>query len=421
MSTAPSSSATARPSGHVDAQRLARRIDALAQFGGYSAGGVNRQALTPEDAAGQNQLLAWAADIGLQAETDDIGNLFLRLPGSDPSAPPVMAGSHIDTQPTGGRYDGAYGVLAALEAVEAIARSGVPHRHPIDVVSWMNEEGSRFAPGMSGSAVYAGARDLDTVLATRDEAGITIAQALADVRARMPQLPRRALRSPIAAYIEPHIEQGPLLQNAGLSVGVVTTMQGKITFRVTVQGEAAHAGTSTRAQRKDALLSALACVQALTQALHDEEDVVRLTVGRFSVEPNAPSVVPARVVFSVDLRFPDSARLRSMGDQVRPLCEANCGPCSVQVEELSYAPSLDFSEDIQARLREAAQALRIGYMDLPSSAGHDSRYTSELCPTGMLFIACKDGITHNEDESATEQDMYDGARVLADVLAEMAR
>lgn len=409
------------PSSLVDRQRLADRIDQLAQYGAYSPGGVDRQALTPEDAVAQNRLLDWAEQIGLTAQTDDIGNLFLRLPGSDPDALPVMAGSHIDTQPTGGRYDGAYGVLAALEAVQAIAQSGIAHRHPIDVVAWMNEEGSRFAPGMTGSAVHAGARDLQEALDTTDAQGVSIAQALAQVRAAMPALPRRPLRSRIAAYIEPHIEQGIRLEQAGCSVGVVTTMQGKITCRVTVTGEAAHAGTSTRAQRKDALLSAIACVQALTGAFHDADDIVRLTVGRFSVSPNAPSVVPASVVFSIDLRFPDTTQLRSMGDRIRPLCEAACAPCTVQVEELSYAPSLDFSADIQNLLRQTAQALDIAHMDLASSAGHDSRYASELGPAGMLFIPCRDGITHHDAEFASEDDMYDGARVLADALAALAR
>ena len=202
------------PAGWVDETRLAQRIHDLGRIGAYSETGVNRQALTMADARAQTLLIDWARSIGMTAETDAIGNLFLRLPGTDEDAEPVMAGSHIDTQPTGGRYDGAYGVLAALEAAQAIKLSGYRHRHPIEVVAWMNEEGSRFAPGMTGSAVYAGARSLAEALQTADAEGVTIAEALDQVRANMPPLPQRSLATPLKAYIEPHIEQGPVLEAA---------------------------------------------------------------------------------------------------------------------------------------------------------------------------------------------------------------
>ncbi len=413
--------ASQHPAHFVDSARLARRIDELAQIGAYSSTGVDRQALTPGDAQAQTLLLDWAAQIGMRAQTDAIGNLFLRLEGTDPDAPPVMAGSHIDTQPTGGQYDGAYGVLAALEAVQAIAQSGQRHRHPIDVVAWMNEEGSRFAPGMSGSSVYAGARSLEQTLAVTDAHGVSIADALAQVRAAMPALPMRELRSPVAAYIEPHIEQGTVLEAAGLSVGVVTTMQGKLTFRVTVDGEAAHAGTVPLSRRKDALLAALRCVQEMSERFHDENDVLRLTVGRFSVVPGAPSVVPSQVVFSIDMRHPDSAHLQRLGQQVSSLCEDVAGPCKVAVELLSSAQSLDFDTGICRLLHQAADFLKIDTLDLPSTAGHDSRYLSDICATGMLFIQCRDGQTHNDLEYAAPSHMADGARVLAHALFELAR
>lgn len=409
------------PAHCVDDARLAARIEALAQIGAYSPTGVDRQALTPGDAQGQTLLVKWAEELGMTAYTDAIGNLFLRLAGTDPDAAPVMAGSHIDTQPTGGKFDGAYGVLAAFEAAQAIAQSGQPHRHPIEVVAWMNEEGSRFAPGMSGSSVYAGARTLEETLAVTDAAGVSIAEALAQVRTLMPALPERPLGSPIAAYIEPHIEQGTLLEAAGLSVGVVTSMQGKLTFRVTVQGEAAHAGTVPLSQRKDALLAALRCVLALNTEFHDETDVLRLTVGRFDVTPSAPSVVPSNVVFSIDIRHPDSAHLEALGERVQGLCEENAAPCDVSVTRLSGAPTLDFHPTIRSQLHKAATHLGIEVMELASTAGHDSRYVSDLCPTGMLFIQCRDGQTHNDLEHAEPKHMGDGARILAHALFELAQ
>jgi len=405
----------------VDEARLEQRINELAKIGAFSATGVNRQAYTLGDAKAQTLLIEWAQALGMVAETDAIGNLFLRLPGTDPNAAPVMAGSHIDTQPTGGKYDGAYGVLAALEAAQAIKLSGLDHRHPIDVVAWANEEGSRFAPGMTGSSVYAGARKLEEALQCMDADGVSIAEALAQGRTRMPVLPERALGSPIAAYIEPHIEQGTVLEEANLSVGIVTTMQGKLTFRVTVQGEAAHAGTVPLKQRKDALLAALRCVDEMHRRFHDPSDVLRLTVGRFEVTPNAPSVVASEVLFSIDIRHPDDAHLEALGKQVPQIFEEVCMPCSVKVEQLSSAASLDFDAGVRQALLQSAAEQNIGTLELPSSAGHDSRYVSELCPTGMLFIQCRDGETHNDLEYAAPSHMADGARVLAGAIYEFAR
>ncbi len=419
--TTDNTNAPHHPASWVDAARLAARIDELGQIGAYSDTGVDRQALTLGDAQAQTLLVSWAEKIGMSAHTDAIGNLFLRLPGSDAEAPPVMAGSHIDTQPTGGKYDGAYGVLAALEAAQAIALSGCKHRHPIEVVAWMNEEGSRFAPGMTGSSVYAGARSLKESLEVTDAQGISIAKALQQVRANMPPLPERELRLPVAAYLEPHIEQGTILEAAGLSVGVVTTMQGKLTFRITVQGEAAHAGTVPLLQRKDALLAALRCIDSMHTCFHDPEDILRLTVGRFDVLPGAPSVVPSQVVFSIDIRHPDDAHLQGLGKQISSMFEEASSPCTVQVEQLSSADSLDFDDEICQQLIRSAASLGIGTLELASSAGHDSRYLSAICPTGMLFIQCRNGETHNDLEYAAPSHMADGARVLAHAMFELAQ
>jgi|HigsolmetaGSP11D_1036233.scaffolds.fasta_scaffold01620_6 amidase, hydantoinase/carbamoylase family len=408
-----------QPSAFVDEDRLAARIQAMARIGATPGGGVNRQALTPEDAQAQALLATWGAELGLHPSRDAAGNLFLRMEGSE-GGPAVLSGSHLDTQPTGGRYDGTYGVLAALEAVQAIRESGIVPRRPIDVVAWMNEEGSRFAPGMMGSATYAGARTLDEILGVRDASGTSVGQALAETAARLHHIPSRPLGGSAYAYVEAHIEQGPVLERKGIPLGVVTAIQGKHTFRVTVEGEAAHAGTTRRSERRDALLAACAMVNALVAALHDDEDIVKFTVGRFEVTPGAPSVVASRVVFSIDLRHPDSGRLRELSACVQPICASHAGPCGVTVQRLSAADSLAFPESMRQRLHKAADALGIAHLDLPSAAGHDARFLSSVCPSAMLFIPCRAGITHNEAEYASPADMATGARVLANVLAELS-
>ncbi|MDR5759590.1 allantoate amidohydrolase [Caballeronia sp. LZ035] len=409
-----------RASAFVDEQRLAGRLEAMARIGATEKGGVNRQALSAEDAQAQRELVRWGEALGLEPSVDAIGNLFLRLEGTDAEAAPVLSGSHLDSQPTGGQFDGVYGVLAAFEAVEAIIASGVRPRAPIEVVAWMNEEGSRFAPGMMGSAVFAGARELDEVRAVTDKGGVSVAAALADVRAVLHEVPERALGQRVAAFVEAHIEQGPMLEKEGLTIGVVTGIQGKRTFKVRVDGEAAHAGTSTRAERKDALLAAIAMVQALADAMHDAEDIVKFTVGRFDVKPSAPSVVASSVDFSIDLRHPDSDTLTRLGDRIASICEAHAGVCTVRVTELSTAMSLDFPARMRELIREAAARLDLPHRDILSTAGHDARYLHAVCPSGMIFVPSHLGLTHCEAEFTASADLAAGTRVLADVLVELA-
>ncbi|GAA5236336.1 M20 family metallo-hydrolase [Verticiella sediminum] len=410
-----------RLSAHVKPERLLARLQAMARIGATPRGGVNRQALSAEDAAAQAQLAAWGAERGLAASRDAAGNLFVRLAGARPGLAPVLSGSHLDSQPTGGRFDGVYGVLAAFEVLEAMRDAGFAPARAVEAVAWMNEEGSRFAPGMMGSAVFAGERPLQAVLDTRDADGVSVAEALAACEPALAHVPRRGLGGAVHAFVEAHIEQGPVLEREGMPVGVVTGIQGKHTFRVTVQGEAAHAGTSRRAERRDALLAATAMVQALAAVLHDQADVARFTVGRFEVSPNAPSVVASRAVFSIDLRHPDSATLRALGERVRPVCEAHAGPCEVSVERLSAADSLTFPDAMRARLASAARKLGIPHLALPSAAGHDARYLHAMCPAAMIFVPCRAGITHNEAEHAEPADLVAGTRVLADVLAGLAQ
>jgi beta-ureidopropionase / N-carbamoyl-L-amino-acid hydrolase len=405
---------------HVSGERLWDRLMVLSGFGATESGGVNRQALSDEEIAARAQLVRWAEAIGLEPSTDPLANLFLRYRGTNPALPAVLIGSHIDSQPTGGKFDGAFGVLAALEAVEAIIAGGVRPRRSIEVVSWMNEEGSRFAPGMMGSAGFCDVRELDEILRIRDQTGIAVETALHKVLSAESRVSRRPLGAKPAAFVEAHIEQGPILELEGKTIGIVTGIQGKRTFRVEVAGEKNHAGTTPRGARRDAFVAAVDIVRALHEALWDDEDVVRLTIGMFNVSPNVPSVVPARVVFSLDLRHPDPARLRALGDAIGEVCRTAAGRCAVAVHELLHEPPLEFPLAIRQTIRAVATALQVSCMDIPSGAGHDARYLHYLCPTGMIFIPCKGGISHNEAESILEHHAADGARVLAEVAFALA-
>jgi N-carbamoyl-L-amino-acid hydrolase len=287
-------------------------------------------------------------------------------------------------------------------------------------VAWTNEEGSRFAPGMMGSAAFAGERRLPDMLALRDADGISVAQALAEVAAAETALPRRPLGFPVAAYVEAHIEQGPVLEAVGRSIGVVSSIQGKRTYRVEVTGSPAHAGTVPRAARRDALMAAVDMLAALRSCLWDETDIVRFTVGRLTVTPNAPSVVPAHVAFSIDLRHPDPGTLRLLGDKVAPVCREAAGPCTVEITELLHDLPLEFSRGLRAEMRSIADRLGLTWQDMASGAGHDARHLAALCPTGMIFIPCRDGISHNEAEYASPHEIHAGAQMLAECALRLA-
>jgi N-carbamoyl-L-amino-acid hydrolase len=403
-------------SGAISEQRLWDRHMALARHGATPRGGVNRQALSAEDIEARRTMMAWASEIGCLVSGDELGNFFIRLEGSHPELAPVLTGSHLDSQPTGGKFDGVYGVLAGFEVLQAIRDTGQVPARSIDVVSWMNEEGSRFAPGMMGSAGFAGARTLPEILAVRDSGQRSVEESLAELARALPGLASRPLRTPIRSYIEAHIEQASVLEAHGLPIGIVTGIQGKRTFRVTVTGEESHAGTTPHRRRRDALLSATGMVQALERLCFDPEDITRFTVGMFRVEPNAPSVISGKVVFSIDIRHESSARLVKLGDAVLPLCLAHSGPCDVSIEELSTAMSLEFPESIRSEIERAAARLGLGHMRLLSAAGHDARYLNDHCETGMIFIPCLKGVSHHESESATAADLASGARVLAEVV-----
>lgn len=408
-----------RLSDLVDGDRLWARLMALAAFGARPDGGVDRPALSATEAQARAQIIAWGRAIGLKPYTDQAANLFLRLEGRDPALPPVLAGSHIDSQPTGGKFDGVYGVLAALEAAEAVVKRGEVPARAIEVVAWTNEEGSRFAPGMTGSDLFTGTKTLDDVRAIQDADGVNVGEAIDAILAADDDVPVRPFGLPLAAYVEPHIEQASKLEQAGIPVGIVSGIQGTRRYRVTVKGEAAHAGTALRRDRRDALMAAVRMIAAMDDAALDPDDTL-LTVGLMQVTPNAPSVVPEAVVFSIDLRHPDNAVVDRMDAAIRQIVEEHKGPCTAQLRQIQHSPSLTFPPAMRSVLTEAAHTLGIPCMDVYSAAGHDARQLHYVCPTGMIFVPCRDGISHNPAEWAEPDHLTAGTKVLADTVWTLA-
>ena len=404
----------------VDEARLWQRMMDMAQFGATPAGGVNRAAFSPEDIAARKRLIEWAGEFGFATSTDEIGNLYVRRAGVSSEEPPAVTGSHLDSQPKGGKFDGAYGVVGGFEALEAIERAGIKTRRPIEVVAWSNEEGGRFQPGAMGSAIFAGDYLLEDALSAIDPNGVVLADALKQTLESTPGIARRNMPYDMAGYVEAHIEQGPRLENDNLTIGVVLGVQGLTWYRVEVFGEEAHAGTAPLQGRKDALKSATTMVSALEELMTDDSDTVRFTVGRFECGPGAPSTVPGHVLFTVDFRHPDLATFVDLGGRIKGVCDANARGCEVTVERIIYSEPVIFDPAVIDQVRGATQALDLPYMEMVSGAGHDAMHIAGLCPAGMIFVPCEKGLSHNEAESASAPDLAAGARVLAASLVGLA-
>ncbi|MGZ3341246.1 MAG: hydantoinase/carbamoylase family amidase, partial [Reyranella sp.] len=322
--------------GAVREDRLWQRHADMAKLGGTPKGGVNRQALSAEDAAARNLLASWAKARGFSIFTDAIGNLFVRREGSEPEALPVMSGSHMDSQPTGGRFDGMYGVLAAFEALEALEDAGLKTRRPLIAVAWTNEEGSRFQPGAMGSAVFAGRNRLDDMLIVKDWKGVVLKEALAETLKTAPALMREGQPGfALDGYVEVHIEQGPRLENARKTIGVVTGIQGSRRYIVEVNGEEAHAGTTPRAARKDAFAAATRIAAAMYEATTDAHDTLRFTIGRVEVYPGSPNTVPGRASFTVDLRHPSNEVLEVQEKKLFALVANRAAPCTARIDRVT--------------------------------------------------------------------------------------
>jgi N-carbamoyl-L-amino-acid hydrolase len=405
----------------VKEDRLWQRHADMAKLGGTPRGGVNRQALSAEDAAARNLLGAWAKARGFAVFTDAIGNLFVQRAGSDPKAAPVMSGSHMDSQPTGGRFDGMYGVLAAFEALEALEDAGVKTRRPVMAVAWTNEEGSRFQPGAMGSAVFAGHNRLDEMLAVKDWKGVVLKDALAEtLKAAPATLQPGAPGFIVDSYVEAHIEQGPRLENEKKTIGVVTAIQGSRRYIVTVDGEEAHAGTTPRAARKDAFAAAIRIASAMYEVTTDADDTLRFTIGRVDVAPGSPNTVPGKATFTIDMRHPRNDVLEAHEKKLEQIVASRAAPCPARIERVTNVAPTDFDPVVIDLVRAKANELKLSNMDMPSGAGHDAMHIARLCPAGMIFVPCERGISHNEAENATPSDLAAGTKVLVEVLEALA-
>ena len=406
----------------ISADRLWSTLMVLAEIGRFCEGGVNRQALSEGEARAWRQIIAWAREAGLEVSADPAANLFLTLPGRQRHRPALLVGSHIDTQPTGGRFDGILGVMAGLEGLRSMVEQGIQPEHDVMVVGWMNEEGSRFAPGMSGSEAFAGVRDLGAIRSGRENGcDRTLGDVLDAFLALFADLPRRDLGFVPAAYLELHIEQGPALEAAGVDIGIVTGIQGKKTFRVDISGTAGHAGTVPMAARADSMQAFAALADTLFSRMRALGPDIRFTIGQVQVEPNAPSVIPSRVWCSIDLRHPDNAILDRGGQEIMQAARDIRTPCAIEVHRLVDAASNTFDPALRQMIGQVAIRHGLSTMPLLSTAGHDARNIVMLCPGAMIFVPSHRGISHAPQEWTTPQQVQAGAQVLADMMVELSR
>ena len=393
----------------INGERLWASLMDLARIGGTPKGGVRRITLTETDREGRDLFVRWARDAGLTVRWDAVGNIFARRPGSDPLAAPVVMGSHLDSQPSGGKFDGAYGVMAGLEVVRTLNDRRIATRAPIEVVSWTNEEGSRFVPVMMGSGVFAGVFRAEQVLAAKDTDGISAGKALQGIGYAGDAPPHE-----IEAYFEAHIEQGPVLEDTRTTIGVVQGALGQRWFDVEFTGQDAHAGPTPMELRHDALIAASRLVLEVNRIAQTYPEYARGTVGYMQVKPNSRNVVPGEVRMSVDLRNADDATLRSMADDLTTTARKLASDCRVEAEirEVVYFPPCRFAPDLVDSVRQSAQALGLTHRDIVSGAAHDAVYLARVAPTAMIFVPCEGGISHNEIENARPEDLAAGCNVL---------
>jgi N-carbamoyl-L-amino-acid hydrolase len=406
--------------GAVDEARQWSRLMELARLGAIPGDGVNRQALTPLDREARKLMIAWAEAAGATVTIDEAANLWMRREGTDPDAAPVLTGSHMDSQPSGGRFDGIYGVVAGLEVLSALHQAGATTRRPIEVVGWTNEEGSRFAPGCMGSMAWSGFKPITAFADIADLEGVRFGVALAEHLAAEQHIPRRALGYVPHAYVEAHIEQGPRLEAEDLDIGVVSGIQGSRWFNVTLRGDSAHAGTTPVSLRRDAVQDMVRVLTALNGLMYDPTDVLRYTVGRVTVLPNSSNSVADTASFSIDLRHPDEAVLAARANAVAGVAQSAVRTTTVTVEETFAASPTVFHPLVIETVERAAAALGYRHVRMPSGAFHDAQFVVGVAPTGMIFVPSRRGISHNPAEYTAPDQLAAGTRVLARTMIELA-
>jgi N-carbamoyl-L-amino-acid hydrolase len=396
----------------INGARLWASLMDLARIGATPKGGVRRITLTQADRQGRDQFVRWAREAALEVRWDAIGNIFARRPGADPAADPVMIGSHLDSQPSGGKFDGAYGVMAGLEVLRTLNERGIKTRAPVEVVSWTNEEGSRFVPVMMGSGVFASVFPLQQALAARDADGIVAGDALKEIGYAGAPAPMDKIA--VGAYFEAHIEQGPVLEDTRTTIGVVQGALGQRWFDVKFTGQDSHAGPTPMELRKDALIAASRLVLEVNRIANGHPDNARGTVGSMQVSPNSRNVVPGEVRMTVDLRNAEDSTLSAMADDLQRSAGAIAESCRVELalREVVYFPPCKFAAELVESVRRAAQTLGLSHRDIVSGAAHDAVYLARVAPTAMIFVPCEGGISHNEIENARPQDLTAGCNVL---------
>jgi N-carbamoyl-L-amino-acid hydrolase len=403
----------------IDGNRLWDSLMELAKIGATEKGGVCRLALTDLDRQARDLFQKWCTEAGCTMTVDKMGNIFARRPGKDNSLPPVMTGSHIDTQPSGGKFDGNYGVLAGLEVIRTLNDFNYETARPIEVVVWTNEEGSRFAPAMVASGVFAGVFDLDYGLGRKDVDGKTMGEELKRIGyAGETQCGGRE----IAAFFEAHIEQGPILEAENKTIGIVQGVQGIRWYEVTVTGQEAHAGPTPMPRRKDALVGVSRMVSAVNRIGLARPPYACATVGMLQVSPNSRNVIPGKVFFTIDFRHPDPEVLAGMGKEMEEEAKKIAAELKLEIDfkEIWYSPPVKFASECVAAVKQAAEDLGFSNREIVSGAGHDSVYLSRVAPTAMVFVPCKDGISHNEIEDAKPDELAAGCDVLLRAMVERA-
>ncbi len=403
----------------VNGPRLWDSLMEMARIGDTPKGGVNRLTLTDLDRQSRDLFVSWCKKAGCTVTVDQIGSLFARRAGTDPSLAPVMIGSHLDTQPTGGKFDGALGVMAALEVVRTLNDLDIKTRHPVEICMWTNEEGSRFAPAMTASGVFAGVLKLDDALKIRDVDGNEIGKELNRIGyAGTEPVGGR----PVRALFEVHIEQGPILEEDGIDIGIVTAANGQKWYEITLTGVESHAGPTPMNRRKDALVGAARIVELVNQIGHAHDPAACATCGMIQSYPNSRNVIPGRVFLTIDFRHPDGARLLAMDKALRAGIQeiVNRTGLTYEMKLVADFPPQPFDPVCVAAVAKAAKRLGYSTREITSGAGHDAVYMARICPAAMIFTPCIDGISHNEAEDMKPEWATAGADVLLQAVLEVA-
>nr|WP_226944889.1 Zn-dependent hydrolase [Pseudomonas sp. FME51] len=395
----------------INQQRLWQSLMDMGEIGGTEKGGVCRLALTDLDKQARDLFVQWCKDAGCTIRIDKMGNIFAHRAGLDDSLPPVVMGSHLDTQPTGGKFDGIYGVLAGLEVIRTLNDQGIDTQAPIEASVWTNEEGSRFPPAMVASGVFAGVFELDYGLSRADLDGKTMGEELARIGYNGPD---DVGGRPFKAFFEAHIEQGPILEDEKKQIGVVTDAQGQRWYEITLTGQESHAGPTPMSRRRDALVGAARLIDQVNKIGLAHQPNACATVGLLQVFPNSRNVIPGQVFFTVDFRHPDAEVLAQMDQALRETADSVSTELGLEMafEQIWYSPPVPFDADCVALVRQAATDFGYSHRDIVSGAGHDACYISRVAPTAMVFVPCENGISHNEAENATPEDLAAGCNVL---------